>query len=489
VALLPPSARSIRRLGSLLASLALCGVAHAFTSFRPPLTGGTVFVTGVPSCTIPSGGAGPVGLVFDPSHFFTTDYCNGTTYRFPLTGGDVSSPEASAQNGLNQGIAVSGGAYYGLAGSNSNIAPGLYAFDPNTLAVTGPMIAPFSKPSAVVVDPVSPDPTNPDLFVSTSSGIFRVHNPNSVAMVTQFVRGNFDGLYFTSDGARLYGAEVSVQHVFGFDRSATQVLDVDLFGHGPDGVAVAKDNAMIGSMDVSGNVFVNSNDGSIERIDTNNGNTVSVVAMGGSRGDFVTVGPDNCLYATQSDRIVKLAPCFFRPPTPLCAPVPVTGCQAAASREASLLVRKRSSAAKNALRWKWTSGGAVSPSDFGTPITSTDYVLCLYDNGGSEISARAPAHRTCRTKPCWRALGTAGFKYRDKSATLDGLTVLRLHAGAAGKATIRAKGKGANLSLPRLPFSMPVRVQLVRSGSRACWDATYSSAIRNDTSAFKGRSD
>jgi len=43
---------------------------------------------------------------------------------------------------------------------------------------------------------------------------------------------------------------------------------------------------------------------------------VSIVASGGSRGDFVTVGPDGCFYATQTDRIVKLDPCFFAtPPT------------------------------------------------------------------------------------------------------------------------------------------------------------------------------
>ncbi len=153
-------------------------VAHGFTSFSPPLTGATDFVTGAsPSCF---GGDGPIGLVFDPSHFFTTEICLHTTYRFPLTGGDFSSPEASADNGLTHGLAASNGEHYGLAGSNSTITQGLYSFDPVTLAL-GPLIAAFAAPQAVVVDPMSSDPTNPDLFVSNGSGIFRVHNPRGMS--------------------------------------------------------------------------------------------------------------------------------------------------------------------------------------------------------------------------------------------------------------------------------------------------------------------
>ncbi len=83
-------------------------------------------------------------------------------------------------------------------------------------------------------------------------------------------------------------------------------------GRGVDGMAIAQSTAPGG---VANNVFVNDNDGTIVRIDTNNGNAVSVVASGGSRGDFATVGPDGCFYVTQTDKVVKLAPCFFQSPT------------------------------------------------------------------------------------------------------------------------------------------------------------------------------
>ena len=75
---------------------------------------------------------------------------------------------------------------------------------------------------------------------------------------------------------------------------------------------MALNNTILSGIDVSNNVFVNNHDGTLVRIDVNNGNAVSVVASGGSRGDYVTVGPDNCLYVTQSDRIEKMSPCFFQ---------------------------------------------------------------------------------------------------------------------------------------------------------------------------------
>jgi hypothetical protein len=76
---------------------------------------------------------------------------------------------------------------------------------------------------------------------------------------------------------------------------------------------VAQGYVLAGGINVSNNLFVNTWHGNLIRIDTNNGNAVSTVASGGSRGDFVTVGADGCLYATQSDRVEKMSPCFFAP--------------------------------------------------------------------------------------------------------------------------------------------------------------------------------
>jgi hypothetical protein len=146
-----------------------------------------------------------------------------------------------------------------------------------------------------------------------------------------------------------------------------------------------------------------------------------------------------------------------------------------------------SSASKNTLGWKWVSSQTVKLSDFGSPTTTTDYVLCVYDGSGLKTTARVQADRMCGTKPCWKAVSTKGFKYTDKSGTPNGLTVIKLMAGAPGK--IGVKGKGANLPLPTLPLTTPVRVQLKRADTGGCWDATYSNAIKNTSTQFKAGPD
>jgi hypothetical protein len=166
-----------------------------------------------------------------------------------------------------------------------------------------------------------------------------------------------------------------------------------------------------------------------------------------------------------------------------CDSTPANGCQPAAVQRAQLLLGNWK------LSWKWTSSATVAASDFGSPPTTTNYLLCLYDNSGEKLSAQAPADRMCGTTPCWKALGTEGFKYGDKVGTPDGLTRALLKAGGASKGKISFTGGGANLHLPMLPLTTPVRVQLRRSGSSVCWEATYSIATTNTASEFKAKSE
>jgi uncharacterized repeat protein (TIGR01451 family) len=119
----------------------------------------------------------------------------------------------------------------------------------------------------------------------------------------------------TADGQHIWAANRNLDAVqeYGRPNPTTAPLQASVpVGRGVDGIAIAKSSAPGG---VANNVFVNDNDGTIVRIDTNNSNAVSVVASGGSRGDFATVGPDGCFYVTQTDKVVKLAPCFFQSPT------------------------------------------------------------------------------------------------------------------------------------------------------------------------------
>jgi hypothetical protein len=128
--------------------------------------------------------------------------------------------------------------------------------------------------------------------------------------------------------------------------------------------------------------------------------------------------------------------------------------------------------------------------DFGTPATTTDYRLCIYDASNLKMTAQAPAGGTCGTQPCWKPLGDVGFKYRDKSGGPGGLAKLLLRAGGPNQARIQANPpRGAVSSLPPLPLTTPVRVQLQQSGSSTCWEATYSNPAKDDSAQFKARSD
>jgi hypothetical protein len=306
--------------------LMLAGRAAAFTQVSPPFTAASDFITGFPTClnlpfTLET--LGPLGVLFDGAHFFVNDPCigGGTTYRFTAAGGSASTPDAQVANGLFEGLTLKGGVYYG------NGFSAMYKFDPTTLSTIPVVNLPF-LPAGLAGQPGTTNIWSGDLNIGGVGGLFLVSNPNSASpSVTELTNGAcFDGIAFTADGTKFYAAICGSTLVFVLDLTtsafslvdtshpvmACQAQDTDCADQGVDGIAVALNNTTLSGIDVSNNVFVNDHDGTLVRIDVNNGNAVSVVASGGSRGDFTTVGPDNCLYVTQSDRVEKMSPCFFQ---------------------------------------------------------------------------------------------------------------------------------------------------------------------------------
>ena len=102
-----------------------------------------------------------------------------------------------------------------------------------------------------------------------------------------------------------------------------------------------------------------------------------------------------------------------------------------------------------------------------------------------------PAAGSCNAanpRPCWRAFGR-GFRYIDRDYTPDGVQKLVLKSGTAGKAQITLKGRGDNLDMPPLPVAtLPIRVQLVDSAG-GCWEAAYSTTLRNQMDRLKAKGD
>jgi hypothetical protein len=179
---------------------------------------------------------------------------------------------------------------------------------------------------------------------------------------------------------------------------------------------------------------------------------------------------------------------------PLCANGPVTGCRRPVRAQAApLKIKNAAIDLGDRLVWKWTYGDATTKADFGAPLTSTTYQLCVYDGAGNTIArATAPPGGTCDGRPCWRETTTQlGFKSRDRqpNGKPRSSVRLKLRPGPAGKAKIQLQGRGVALELAPLPVIQPVTVQL-KSSTGACWDAVYSTpAQRDDTTQFTDKAD
>lgn len=159
--------------------------------------------------------------------------------------------------------------------------------------------------------------------------------------------------------------------------------------------------------------------------------------------------------------------------------------------KSTLQLKDRTPDSGDQVVFKWNKGVATQTTDFGDPVTTDDYALCVFDSGGGLLlQSNAPAGGTCGTKPCWKALGIKGFGYKDSLHTPDGADKILLKAGLAGKAKAQFKAKGDNIPSFSLPLSLPVTAQ-IQSENGQCWAATFSlpSASKNDASQFKGKSD
>jgi len=180
------------------------------------------------------------------------------------------------------------------------------------------------------------------------------------------------------------------------------------------------------------------------------------------------------------------------PPPPPCPATPLAGCRKpAAPGRALLLLKDRTPDTLDALLWKWAGGAATTKADFGDPVATTNYQLCLYDQSGAtptlRLASNAPAGGTCGARPCWTGT-TTGFVYADPALTPDGLATISARGAGAGAAKLLIKGKGTNLPLSGLPLGPPVRVQL-SAGSGVCWEAVYTTPLTNNAGKFKAKSD
>jgi len=203
---------------------------------------------------------------------------------------------------------------------------------------------------------------------------------------------------------------------------------------------------------------------------------------------------DACIAGTCASGACQLGstsacdPCLTCDGSGGCVPPTGLGCRTPAAGGSSVALKNAADPSRDSISWSWKVASGTAKADFGTPLATTNFGLCVFEQSGLTLSARAPAGGICADKACWRDL-SAGFSYRDRELTPDGIAKLDLKVGSAGQGKIRLRGKGANLSMPGLGLSTPVTVRLVRSDGPDCWEAVYSTPGRNDAQRFKAKSD
>lgn len=202
----------------------------------------------------------------------------------------------------------------------------------------------------------------------------------------------------------------------------------------------------------------------------------TAVAYGGALqtdGKIVAGGPSDGAFAVA--RYLNGQPAE---PTP-CTVAPRTECRAAGASR--LLLSSSPDERRNKLVWKWLRGAETTLDELGVPTGTTNYTLCVYA-GTSAASIALPGGSS------WAPIGTKGFKFKDAAGSPDGAVKALLKSGANGRAKVLVKAKGSNLPDTLAPMlTMPVIVQLANDSNEICFEATYTTATRNDSTRFKAK--
>src|SRR5262249_14720731 len=137
-----------------------------------------------------------------------------------------------------------------------------------------------------------------------------------------------------------------------------------------------------------------------------------------------------------------------------CPFTPLSGCRLRfMPGRSSIAIRDQERIGGLQFLWRWKRGTATDVAEFGDPLTTTSYQLCVYDQDRLLTGSTAPAGGTCgvfNPKPCWRRRGSNGFKYRDPWSSIlpGGIRGITLKAGRDDKADIQLRATGGIFEFP-----------------------------------------
>ena len=226
-----------------------------------------------------------------------------------------------------------------------------------------------------------------------------------------------------------------------------------------------------------------------------NGVTVGTecnTAAGGASGRFSHVEQDPDVREEPEHVLIALAEAFDQAAAiPPCDTVPALDCRS--SEKSSLVMVDKEGGLRDRLVWKWIKGEATDLADFSDAVGGDAvYQVCLYDDSGEaqpRVDSAAVAGGTCAGLPCWKALGTKGYLYKDRFAVAGGLQKVLLKSGAPGKAKLLVSARGESVGMPALPLTPPVVVQLavIEGDDTSCWQSTFQAPKKNEPGKFKAK--
>jgi len=196
---------------------------------------------------------------------------------------------------------------------------------------------------------IATNPVNQHIFVDAPAGILDIDpKTNSVRTINTQIG---DGLSVSTNGQTVYLAQGGAINGYNTTTGVLTFSSGSITGSA-DGVATIQ-----GVNKFAGNLVVNTNGGNVWLVDPLT-STRTLIATGGSRGDFVGYDLTNdSLFLTQTDSIVRLtcgASCSFSQPPPL------------------------------------PSGLASSPTNFVFPLQNPNNVYHLVTEIGGESSSKTP---------------------------------------------------------------------------------------------------
>ncbi|NOS99506.1 MAG: PEP-CTERM sorting domain-containing protein [Phycisphaerales bacterium] len=256
----------------------------------------TTFVDGFVPVQTPGGLIGPFGVDYQADGTILVSTESGNIQRFQnVDGQSAGNVPVLANHGFANavGLAHVGSSIYMTQQLNNRVIQLNSNGTFNRAVATG-----LSFATGIAANPLTGH-----LYVSTNASGGRIVDVDPVAgTFTTIANANADGLSLSGDSSILFAA-LSNNHLVGYSVAT----GIPVFDSGVIANVGGIDGSAVGYGEFDGSVFVNARGGFVVEVDLAT-MTQTIIASGGSRGDFVAADPsqNGDLLLTQSDRILRL---------------------------------------------------------------------------------------------------------------------------------------------------------------------------------------